>query len=129
MPEDDPLEDLYVDETEINKERIRNALKGIIGLKRESGDAVFLSEYSNSSQQKKVLAYLLYRRVALEKGHIQDDELGITGSNLEEETGVPDGTFKPFFKDLAFVVNESEKGGYFIPDYGISEAIDMLEED
>ena len=129
MSDDDPLEDLYVDESEINKERLSEALQGIIGIDQETGEPAMLSGYPDLQQKEKVVAYLLSRRVALELDQIEEDELGLSGSQIAEETGVPQGTAEPYISENTFIVNESEKNGYYIPDYGISEAIDEIVEE
>lgn len=129
MTEDeDPLEDLYVDKADIDKTRLRDALSGLLGIDRESGNAVMLDGFSDLSQSQKIIAYLLYRRVAMELGHVEEADLGISTSELNSKTGVPEGTISSNpFSDL--IQNDENRGGYLIPDYAISDAIAGLEED
>ena len=126
MSQDDPLEELYVDKADINKERLTNALSDTIGIDRESGDAVMLPDYSDLSQSQKVFAYLLYRRAAHELGHLEEDEYGINGPDLSDASGVPQGTLEPVASDSPIIENESSKGGYVISEFAIPEAINEL---
>lgn len=129
MSDENPLEDLYVEEAEINKERLSNALLGKIGIDRDSGNPVILSGYSELSQRHKVFAYLLYRRAAFELGHIDEDELGVSSSRLSDETGVPEGTIRSYSSDTSLFESDESKSGYIIPDFAISEAIEEVEDD
>jgi hypothetical protein len=126
MIQDDPLEELYVDQADINKERLTNALSDTIGIDRESGGAVILPEYSDLSQSQKVFAYLLYRRVAQELGHLEENEYGINGPDLSDASGVPQGTLKRVASDSPIIENDSSKGGCVISEFAIPEAINEL---
>ena len=127
MSENDPLEDLYVDKADINKERLSGALSDIIGIDRDSGDAVMLPGYSDLSQSQKVFAYLLYRRAAYELGHYEEDEYGVSGPDLSDASGVPEGTLKRVASETALIGSDHAKGGYVIGEFAISEAIDQLD--
>lgn len=123
MSEEDPLENLYVDSTEVNKERLADALSGIIGIDREDGKSVMLEGFYDLNQSKKVFVYLLSRRAAYELGDIDESNLGLSASEIEDETGIPQGTIRSYCSESQFVENSEEKGGYVIPGYGISQAI------
>lgn len=126
MADEDPLEDLYVDKASIDKARLRDALDGLVGIDRDSGDPVMLDGFSELSQSQKIISYLLYRRVAAELGHIGEDDLGVSTSKINSKTGVPEGTiWSNPFSDL--IENKEASGGYLIPDYAISDAIAGLE--
>lgn len=115
MSEDeDPLEDLYVDKADIDKTRLRDALSGLLGIDQESGEAVMMDGFSKLSQSQKIIAYLLYQRVAMELGHVGEDELGISTSKLNSKTGVPEGTIwsNPFSE---LIENKEEQGGVSHP--------------
>ena len=129
MVEEDPLEELYVDSAVINKKRLSKALTGIIGIERDTGKSVILEGFSDLNQSQKIFAYLLSRRVAYELGHIEEDEMGLSGSAIENETGVPQGTTRRYCSESRLVESDDEKGGYFIPGYAISQAIDKISGD
>lgn len=129
MSEDDPLEELYVDKADINKERLSEALSGLIGIDRDSGEAVMLPGYSGLSQTQKIYAYLLYRRVAFELGHLEEDGLGVSGSELSDATGVPKGTIQRVCPESPLIESDQSMGGYVIGEFAIAEAIDELEEE
>lgn len=128
MTEEDPLEELYVDSSELNKKRLSEALSGITGIDRESGETVILSGFSDLNQSQKVCAYLLSRRAAVELGAIDESELGLSSPELEDESGVPQGTVKPYCSKSNFIDNSSDKGGYFIRDFAIADAINEISE-
>lgn len=129
MSEEDPLEELYVDKADINKERLSDSLSDIIGIDRETGDAVILSEFSNLTQSQKIFAYLLYRRATHELGHLDEGEYGMTASDLSDACGVPEGTLKPVAADSQYIESDMSKGGYIIREYAISEAISEVDQD
>lgn len=129
MADEDPLEELYVDSAEINKKRLSKALSGIIGIDRDTGKSVILEGFSDLNQSQKVFAFLLSRRVAYELGHIEEEELGLSSSDIENETGVPQGTTRRYCSESRLVESDDEKGGYVIPGYAISQAIDEISGD
>lgn len=129
MAEEDPLEELYVDSAEINKKRLSKALSGIIGIDRDAGKTVILEKFSDLNQSQKVFAYLLSRRVAYALGHVEDSELGLSAAEIEKETGVPQGTIRRYCSESRLVESDDEKGGYVIPSYAISQAIDEISGD
>jgi hypothetical protein len=96
MSDEDPLEELYVDSSEINKERLSEALSGILGIDKDTGRSVILSGFSDLNQSQKVYAYLLSRRVAHELDRIDEDELGVSSSEMEDDIGVPPGTIRRY---------------------------------
>ena len=126
MTGDEPLEDLYVDSAEINNKRLSKALSDIIGINRDAGKTVILEGFSDLNQSEKVFAYLLSRRVAHALGHVEEYELGMSASEIEKETGVPQGTIRRYCSESRLVESDDEKGGYIIPSYAISQAIDEL---
>lgn len=126
MAEEDPLEELYVDSAEINKKRLSKALSGIIGIDRDTGKSVIREGFSDLNQSQKVFAYLLSRRVAYELGHVDESELGLSASEIENETGVPGGTTRRYCSESRLVESDDEKGGYVIPSWAISQAIDEI---
>lgn len=129
MTDEDPLEELYVDSSEINKKRLSNALSGIVGIDKDTGNSVILSGFSDLNQSQKVFAYLLSRRVAFELGHLEESQLGLPASEMENETGVPPGTIRRYCSESRLVENDESKGGYVIPDFAISEAIEEISGD
>jgi len=129
MTEVDPLEELYVDSAEVNKKRLSKALSGIIGIDRDAGKTVILEKFSDLNQSQKVFAYLLSRRVAYALDHVEESELGLSAAEIEKETGVPQGTIRRYCSESRLVESDDEKGGYVIPSYAISQAIDKISGD
>lgn len=127
MSDENPLEELYVDESDINRERLSEALKDKIGIDQEKGSSVILSGFSDLTQSEKVFAFLLYRRAAFELDHLEEDELGVTSSELSEGTGVPEGTLRRTCSESNWIQNEEDKGGYFIPSFAIAQAVEEID--
>lgn len=123
---DDPLEDLYVDKDEIDRKRLSEALKGIIGIDRESGDPAFTG-FHDLSNKRKFLAFLLYKRALLALGKIEESTLGESPGEIVEVTGIPRGTVTSYKSTMSIVENDKEIGGYYIPSHAVTTAIEKLE--
>ncbi|MFC7044613.1 hypothetical protein ACFQH6_03555 [Halobacteriaceae archaeon GCM10025711] len=131
MPGDDsndPLEGLYVDGDEFDRERLFNALQGIIGIDRETGNPVFQSGYTELDGRGKFTAQLLYRVAADALDELEDEDLGAPASKFSDPAGVSDRSINNYGEELKFVHHDEEKGGYYIPAFAIEEAIEYLAE-
>lgn len=125
-----PLEDLYVDANAIDRERIRDALSGLIGIDQESGQPRFYTEFDEIDTKRKFTALLLYRRALEALDDLEDDEsLGVGSSYFADLIDVDGSTIRHASNDLAFVSNEEEKGGYLVPAHNIKRAIAFLKDD
>ncbi|MGQ3331244.1 N-glycosylase/DNA lyase [Halorubrum sp. FL23] len=74
VDESDPLEDLYVDASNINQERIRDALTDLIAIDRETGNPRFYQEFDEIDTKGRLTAVLLYRRAPSALNDLDDDE-------------------------------------------------------
>mgnify|MGYP000271253865 CR=1 FL=1 len=129
MSEDsDDLEELYVSQDDINRRRILEALQGVIGIDKDSGDMVPLQGFKNLPGRKKFVAYLLYRRAANILGEIQDEKLGAGSKEIAEVANVGASTVRKYASDLDFVDKDTKNGGYFIPSAYIPNACDAIPE-
>lgn len=123
----DPLEELYVDKEEFNRERLSQTLKRYIGIDKETGDPVFRGNWSELDNKRKIVTYLLYRRAAVALGKIDEDNIGILPKKLAEEIGLNHNTIRSYLSQLEFAQNDKKRGGYFIPAYALEEALDTFE--
>jgi len=127
---DNPLEDLYVGSREIDRERIRDVLSGLIGIDSDSGKPLFLEGFDSLSSKEQFTALLLYRQAISELGDLDEDEAPGAGSTyFAELLGVDGSTIRHASSDLDFVTNDDDQGGYLIQSHNIRRAADWLEPD
>lgn len=129
MTKEDPLKDLYEDKSAINRERLADALQGVIGIDEETGDPIYHTGYQELSNKKKFVAQLLYRSatVALEDREVS--EQGGQSGDFAEHLGASASAVQNYASELDFIVNEEDKGGYVIPGYAIDQAINFIQEE
>ena len=125
--EDDPLERVVVDKDAVNRERLADAIEGVVGVDGDTGEVVTRSGYHDLNNKPKFVARLLARRVALELEIIEEDELGDSATGFAERMNPSDSTIKNY-GGADFVANDDEHGGYYIKGHSIGLAIDFLEE-
>lgn len=125
---DDPLTSLYVDKDAFNRERLANSLRPYIGIDPGTGEPVFRGAWRKLSGKEKTTAYLLYRRASAALGDIPPDEIGLPAKDVAEETGLNYNSVRSYLSTLHYVDKSRERGGYFVPAYGITEAIDSIGE-
>ncbi|MFW5929195.1 MAG: hypothetical protein ACOCT0_02100, partial [Halobacteriota archaeon] len=86
--EEDPLEQLYLDKEEVNRERLSEVLQGKIGIDRETGEPYFLGGFGELNGKQKIVSYLLYRKAAVALSKLSDNEEGVESKRIADETGV-----------------------------------------
>jgi len=123
--ETDPLQQVVVDKDEVDRERLANAIDGIVGVDDETGEPVPLSGYHDLDNKPKFVARLLARRAALALEIIEENELGDSSSGFAQRMPPAKSTIQNY-GDLDFVENDEEYGGYHIPSYAIGSAIEFL---
>lgn len=125
-----PLEDLYVDADAIDQERIRDALSGLIGIDRNSGEPRFYETFDNLNTKRKFTAILLYRRALGALGDLgENEEVGAGSSYFADLIDVDGSTIRHASNDLDFVNNDDSQGGYIIPTHRIKRAVEYLGRD
>ncbi|MCO8254528.1 hypothetical protein NKF26_12015 [Haladaptatus sp. AB618] len=124
--EEDPLERLYGDSDSIDRERLASALEGIIQIDRESGDPIFLEGYDDLGGKEQFAAQLLYRRAVVALGDLESTDMGLSTAEIEENVEVTKSAIHNYASDLGYVDNDDEKGGYYIRDFGINKAVDLV---
>ncbi|NLV08190.1 hypothetical protein GOC83_18875 [Haloarcula rubripromontorii] len=122
-----PLEDLYVSKDEVDFEQLRDGLSGVVQIIKETGEPRPQSDFEGLSNKQQFVALMLYRRAAVELGHLDKDEAGASSGWFNEYIDVDSSRFSHYSSDLDFVENDSERGGYYIPGFDIGEAIDGIE--
>lgn len=125
--DDNPLEDLYVSKDEVDFEQLRNSLDGLIQIVKETGEPRPQPEFEDLSNKHQFVALMLYRRAAVELDHYDDDQVGANSNWFAEYIDVDNSRFSHYSSDLAFVENDGDRGGYYIPAFDIGEAIDAID--
>ena len=128
--ESDPLEDLYVDASNIDQQRIRDVLTDLIAIDRETGNPRFYQEFDELERKRRFTAVLLYRRALAALDDLNDDEeIGKKSGYFADLLDVDGSTIRHSVGNLDFVTNEDEQGGYYIPAHSIKRAVEYLQED
>lgn len=128
--ESNPLEDLYVDASNIDQERIRNALADLIAIDRETGNPRFYENFDELDTKRKFTAVLLYRRALAALDDLEEDEkVGKESGYFADLLDVDGSTIRHSVSDLDFVTNKDDQGGYHIPAHSIKRAVEYLQED
>lgn len=124
--EDDPLEDLYADKDSLDRERLANALKGLINVDRDSADPIYLEGYHELSNKQQFVAQLLFRRVIVALDRIDEDAIGLTAKEAAQNLNVGHSAVENYGSGLNFVKSDRDKGGYFLPSYAIEPATQFI---
>ena len=124
---DDPLERLFLDQEEVDRERLSEVLSGKIGIDRETGDPYFLGEFSDLSNKQKIIIYLLYRKAAVALGKLSDDEEGVQSKEISDVTGVKYNTVRGWLPKMDhLILKDDDKSGYHIPPHSLDEAMEVI---
>lgn len=120
----DPLEDLHRDKEEFERDRLRDALQGVVEVDHETGDPIFFERFDERENKEQFVTLLLFR-AALEKlGHIDRDELPQPAAHFARDLPVSESTVQKYARELDFVERDD---GYLVEGRGISQAISYLE--
>lgn len=128
--EDNPLADLYVDASEVDRERIRDSISDLIGIDTETAKPLLREDFSSLTSKKQFTALLFYRRALLSLDELdEDDTVGEDSAYFADLIGVDDSTIRHAANNLDFVANDDEQGGYLIPPHKIQQATTSLNPD
>ncbi len=122
---EDPLQALIVDASEMDRQRIADALSGVAGVDK-SGRVIPLPGFQGLTARQKILAFLLGRHVAVLLNFADEQVIG--PSALSRQTGMPHGTVYPTIRDLHEdrLVSQDADNGYYLAPFQIATAIDAL---
>lgn len=128
MTDDNPLEDLYMDRNNIDQQQLRDALDGLIGVDKDSGEPIFLEEYYKLDNKTRFVAQLLYRKATVVLGDRSEEEQGAKSSAFAETLESSGSAVQNYAGELDFVENDESQGGYIVKPYHSSVAIRYLTE-
>jgi len=95
----DPLDDLFVDETAVDRERLASILNGYADIGQETGRLVTTPEYDELAANEKIVVTLAAERAKELKGAVDSASMGPAA--ISKASGVAEGTVKPGVRDLA----------------------------
>jgi len=123
---DDPLRELLVDATAVDRDAIAAALRGRIGIDSRSGRLVLSPTYNDLDARRKVLSILLARKAALLLKLAESE--AVANKEVAELTGLPSGTSAPSLKSLRELrlVSQDASKAYYIPNAQLRNAIEFI---
>lgn len=127
--EEDPLEDLVVDKSEVNRKRLSEALNGILAVdvNSDTPEIIFRQGFNELETRGQITALLLGRKVMVLLGGLDESEEGLTSAEISKYLDIAASTVRLYTRDkLTFVSNKEAKGGYFVPNYNVNTAIDAI---
>lgn len=129
MNQEDPLFDLLLDATEVDRTRLSRALREILGIDTDSGRIVLKPGFVRLNTRKKVLAYLLGKKAAFLLG--KTDSEATAPKDVSVETGMPSGTVNPKLRELLedHIISRTEQSEYYVAAAQFLQAIDELEQE
>lgn len=124
----DPLEELYVDKSEVDRQLLSDVLKSYLGIDKETLEPVFKKGYQELTNKDKVLAYLLYRRSLAALGQINEKEVAQGPQEIADETGVNYNSVRSALSNLGQdnVIAQENEGGYYVSPHAISFIADRF---
>ena len=125
---DDPLADLLLDASQVDRARLASALQGILGVDTETGRVVFKPGYGRLTTRHRVLAYLLGRKAAVLLGKAEEE--AATPKEICIDTGMPSGTVNPKLRELgrARLVSQTDVSEYYVAAHQLTQALQDLSE-
>lgn len=124
---DDPLSNLLLDAEQINRASLARVLHDYVGVDGKSGKVVLKPGFNKLTARKKILAYLLGKKVSKLLGKIENE---LTApKDIPLATGIPRGTVNPKLRELsdARLVSQTKDGEYFIESHQILNGVSELE--
>jgi len=125
--ENDPLANLLLDSEQIDRESLARALQDYVGVDSKSGKVVQKPGFNKLSSRKKMIAYLLGKKVSKLLGKTENE---LTApKDIPNDTGIPKGTVHPKLRELsdARLVSQTKDGEYYIESHQILGCIAELE--
>jgi len=125
MTNDDPLRDLVVDSVEIDRQRIADALRGVVAIDK-SGQVLPGTGFQRLDASQKILAFLLGRKVAVLLDMTEEEAIGPT--ELAKSAGMAPGTVGPTIRRIhtARLITQDVDSRYYLSPHQVGTAIEQL---
>src|SRR5437868_2364903 len=96
---EDPLSKLLLDSEEVDRASLARALHEYVGVDNKDGKVVLKPSFNKLTVRKKLLAYLLGKKVAKLLGKVENELTAPKEVTLQ--TGMPKGTVNPKLRELS----------------------------
>lgn len=125
MESEDPLLELVIDAVDVDRQRIVDALRGVIAIDK-GGTVIPTQGYQALNAQQKILAFLLGRKVAVLLDLAEQE--AIAPKDLAASTGVPEGTVYPTVRKLHSdrMASQDVDSKYYLSLHQVGTAISAL---
>ena len=123
----DPLESLLVDAVQVDRAKLAECLRGVVGLDNTTGVPVLLPDFVRLPSAKlKALAYMAGIKAAALLGKADDEY--VRQSELSEALGIASGTIGRTMRELASerIVVQDDRRRYAVPSHQLSRVQEML---
>lgn len=128
MTDIDPLEQLLLDEAEVDRTRLAQALSGILGVDSGTGRLVLKPGFNSLTARLKVLAFLLGAKAAHLLG--RTDTEAMTVKEVVDQSGMPRGTASVKLGELVadrVVSQTGPRGAYYVASPQVLAALSELQ--
>ncbi len=127
-PQSDPLEDLFVDGTEVNRKLLAGLLKNYIVIDKDSHRPIMLGGFNNLSVKQKLLVFLLYKKALLVTGKINTENEPQKPKTISKETGVDFDSTRSYLSQLRSkgFIDKVKGGSYFVPGHALVKIAEEL---
>lgn len=125
----DELESLLVSGKEVDKKLVAEMLSPYIRIDKETCDIRPLSSWDDLKAYKKILLYLVARKVMIALG-LNLPEENASPTEIMLSTGLKQGTVNPTLRRLLDdgVVGQTQERKYYIPNFAIEKVKAMIGE-
>jgi hypothetical protein len=122
----DPLEQLLVDQTEVDRAALAQVLAPLVRIDRVSGRYSFLPGVSTALDGRRMVIAALLARKALSLLNAEFVE-ACPPRVLEREIGIPGGTLRPLLRGLSQErIVARETGNYYVANHSLVNAINEV---
>ena len=127
MASDDPLDDLYADDTPYDRERLVDTVGEFVQVDPDTGEPVQMAAFSDLDPKSQAVALLLYRQVAVELGEISDDDVAVDALWVDKHSDGEEFEIIDHLYDFEFTTDSDGTMGFYVPRNRIVTALDYLE--
>ncbi len=113
----DPLNDLFIDGTEVNRKLLADLLKNYIAIDKSNLDPIMLSPFHKLSVKLKLLVFLLYKKALLVTEKINLENEPEKPKSVSKITGVDFDSTRSYLSQLRSkgFIDKVPGGKYFVP--------------
>jgi len=127
-PNKNPLEELFTDSSNhIDPNELLALLKPFIGINRQNNKVIFTPEGLILKPNKKIILFLLSRKVLYLLGALSSEALAPRDIKSEFSKNIPAGTIDVTIKRLSDTgLIKGDQGKYYIPDFNFPKIKEMF---